>query len=322
MKKFLTHICLFSSVLLVLSIGFEIMLRQIPNSYKFKQEIIEKNSNRIKNLIIGSSVTNCSLNPAYLADSTYNLSLSGQWLRYNQILLERYIEKLPHLQNVIWGISYQSLWIDDCISQDKTSIAYHKIYMDIEPDKDRLYNIELIATGSISFRKWSKYYFLHKKTMVCDSLGLDHSFDSTERSHNWLQDIPRLIKGHSVAKEQTAEQTFKDNVRRLNETAKLCRDKGINLYLIIPPVHKQYYELTYPAQVGQMHAALEEIAAKWDNVRLYSYFNDSRFEDNDFHSGNHLSSDIGATKFTQILRHDIWDNDSTQTKSLIHLQRP
>lgn len=322
MKKFLTHICLFSSLLLILSIGFEIMLRRIPNSYKFKQEIIEKNSNKIKNLIIGSSVTNCSINPAYLADSTYNISLSGQWLRYNQILLERYIEKLPRLQNVIWGISYQSLWIDDCINQDKISIANHKIYMDIETDKDPLYNIELIATGSISFRKWSKYYLLHKKTMLCDSLGLDHSFDSTERSCDWLQDIPRLIKGHSASKEPATEQTFRDNIRRLNNVAELCRTKGINLYLVIPPVHKSYYELTYPAQVTQMHTALETIAAKWDNVHLYSYFNDSRFNNDDFHSGNHLSSDIGAIKFTQILQHDIWNSDGIQTKSPVHLQRP
>lgn len=49
-------------------------------------------------------------------------------------------------------------------------------------------------------------------------------------------------------------------------------------------------------QVAQMHTALEEIAAKWDNVRLYSYFNDNRFDDDDFHSGNHLSADIGAHK--------------------------
>ena len=322
MKKFLTYICLFSSLLLVLGIGFEVMLRRIPNSYKFKQEIIEKNSDKVKNLIIGSSVTNCSINPAYLADSTYNISLSGQWLRYNRILLERYIGQLPHLQNVIWGISYQTLWIDDCISQDKISIANHKIYMGIETDKDPLYNIELIATGSISFRKWSKYYLLHKKTMACDSLGLDHGFDSTERSHAWLQDIPRLIKGHSAPQEPAAEQTFRDNIRRLNDVAGLCRSKGINLYLVIPPVHKLYYELTYPAQVAQMHTALEEIAAKWDNVRLYSYFNDNRFGDDDFHSGNHLSADIGAIKFTQILQHDIWNNDSVQTKYPVHSQRP
>lgn len=321
MKKFLTYICLFSSLLLVLGIGFEVMLRHIPNSYKFKQEIIEKNSDKVKNLIIGSSVTNCSINPAYLADSTYNISLSGQWLRYNRILLERYIGQLPHLQNVIWGISYQTLWIDDCISQDKISIANHKIYMGIETDKDPLYNIELIATGSISFRKWSKYYLLHKNHGM-RFFGLRPRIRFDREKPCLAARHSRLIKGHSASQEPTAEQTFRDNIRRLNDVAGLCRSKGINLYLVIPPVHKLYYELTYPAQVAQMHTALEEIAAKWDNVRLYSYFNDNRFGDDDFHSGNHLSADIGAIKFTQILQHDIWNNDSVQTKSPVHSQRP
>ncbi|MCD8181956.1 MAG: hypothetical protein LUE99_01390 [Bacteroides sp.] len=60
-----------------------------------------------------------------------------------------------------------------------------------------------------------------------------------------------------------------------------------------------------------MNTALAEVAAQWDNVRFYNYFDDERFEEDDFHNGNHLSSDVGATKFTQILRKDIWSNDST-----------
>ena len=101
MKKFLTYICLFSSLLLVLGIGFEVMLRRIPNSYKFKQEIIEKNSDKVKNLIIGSSVTNCSINPAYLADSTYNISLSGQWDIAGEIHRTTAPSAKRHLGNIL-----------------------------------------------------------------------------------------------------------------------------------------------------------------------------------------------------------------------------
>lgn len=235
MKKFLKYIWLFSSVLIILSVGFEVMLRQVPNSYRFKRGLIEKNGEGIRNLIIGSSVVNCGINPAYLSDSTYNLAISGQWLRYNQLLLEKYIDRLPHLTNIIWGISYQSLWIDDCINQDKISIANHKIYMDFEPGKDILYNIELISTGSISFRKWSKHYMLHKRTMSCDSLGLDHSYDLSERGRAWLEDIPRMIKGHTVTDDEKTEELFRQNIRRINEVAKLCHDREINLYLVTPP---------------------------------------------------------------------------------------
>mgnify|MGYP000778067776 FL=1 len=318
MKKFLKHICLFSSLLIVLSIGFEIMLRQIPNSYRYKRNLIEKEGGKMKNLIIGSSVVNCGINPVYFSDSTYNLSISGQWLRYNQATLEKYLDCFPHLKNIIWGISYRSLWIDDSIDQDKISIANHKIYMDIDRDKDIICNIELIATGSISFRKWSKHYILHKKTMSCDSLGLDHSYDLSERSHAWLEDIPRLIKGHTVVKNEKSEKIFQDNIRRINEVAAQCRERGINIYLVIPPVHKDYYELTDAEQVKKMHTALEEVAAKWSNVYFFSYFNDKRFTNDDFHNGNHLSSDVGATKFTRILQHDLLDKDSTTLTPFCH----
>ena len=106
MKKFLKYICLFSSVIIVLSMGFEIMLRHIPNAYVFKRHVLEEKGMQIKNMIIGSSVVHCSINPAYLPDSTYNMSISGQWFRYNQMLLKKYIDQLPHLQTVIWGVCY------------------------------------------------------------------------------------------------------------------------------------------------------------------------------------------------------------------------
>ena len=260
----------------------------------------------MKNLIIGSSVANCGINPAFLADSTYNLAISGQWLRYNQAILEKYIDKLPHLHNIIWGISYQSLWIDDSIDQDKISISNHKIYMDIDRGKDIFYNIELIATGSISFRKWSKYYILHKKTMSCDSLGLDHSYDLSERNRTWREDIPRLIKGHTAIKNEKTEKLFLQNIRHINEVAELCQKRGINLYIVIPPVYSEYYKLTDTSQVKKIHTTLHKIAAQWNNVRFYDYFNDDRFEEDDFNNGNHLSSDKGAAKFTKILRKDIW----------------
>lgn len=297
---------MFSLALILPSICFEYMLRQIPNTYIYKQALLEEKGAQIKNLIIGSSVVNCGINPAYLSDSTYNLAISGQWSRYNQAFLEKYINHLPRLQNIFWGISYQTLWIDDSVEQDKTSIAYHKIYMDISADNNLLYNIELISTGSISFRKWSKYYLLHKETMHCDSLGVDHSYDLAEKSKAWLEDIPRLIKGHNLLKNEKAMNTFRQNIRRLNEVAKLCHDRRVNLYLVIPPVYKKYCELAKPEQIAEMHTSLKEIADKWNNVYLYDYFNDARFGEDDFFNGNHLSSDTGAMKFTKILQQDVW----------------
>ena len=95
MKNFLKYVGVFSASLILLIIGVEYMLRQVPNALAFKKELIEKHTQDTKNLIIGSSVVNCGINPAYLADSTYNLAISGEWFRFNQILLEKYIPLIP-----------------------------------------------------------------------------------------------------------------------------------------------------------------------------------------------------------------------------------
>ncbi|WP_418944381.1 hypothetical protein [Phocaeicola plebeius] len=107
MKNFLKYVGVFSASLILLIIGVEYMLRQVPNALAFKKELIEKHTQDTKNLIIGSSVVNCGINPAYLADSTYNLAISGEWFRFNQILLEKYIQqKLPinGKMYIVWNI--------------------------------------------------------------------------------------------------------------------------------------------------------------------------------------------------------------------------
>lgn len=55
-----------------------------------------------------------------------------------------------------------------------------------------------------------------------------------------------------------------------------------------------------------MFLAIREVADKWDNVSAYDYFKDNRFVADDFYDGNHLTSDVGAVKFGNILREDIF----------------
>ena len=127
-KKFLIYVGIFS-LSLIFAGGKEYMLRQVPNPLVNKRSLLENHAKEIKTLIIGSSVVNCSVNPVYLSDSTYNLAISGEWFRFNQALFERYVDDLPSLKNVIWGICVHSLWSDDSEEVDESSIINRKIYM-------------------------------------------------------------------------------------------------------------------------------------------------------------------------------------------------
>lgn len=316
MKKFLKTVCLFSLPLLLLGIGFEYSLRRVPNPFRFKRYLLEEKGGQIKTMIIGSSVAGYGIDPSCLPDSTYNLAISGQWFRYNEAQLEKYIDSLPHLKNIIWGIAYQAFWEDEYESgvfyQDSkhdAQIAYYSIYMDISFDRNLIHRSELLSAGKICVEKWSKHYLQHEKTMYCDSLGLDHTYDLSEKEEDekkWLNAIPRSIKMHTALDNEKAERIYQQNIQRMHAVAKLCHDRGVKLYLVIPPTYKMYYENVDEGQLQRMFLAIREVADKWDNVSAYDYFKDNRFVADDFYDGNHLTSDVGAVKFGNILREDIF----------------
>ena len=95
------------------------------------------------------------------------------------------------------------------------------------------------------------------------------------------------------------------DISRMHQIAQVCKSKGITLYLVMPPVHPTYFQLMNQEQLTLIHNAITEVTNKWENVHSLEYFGDTRFNDEDFYDGNHLSSDIGAIKFTKILKDDI-----------------
>lgn len=318
MKKYLTHSCLFASVLIALSIGFEWMLYRIPNTYRFKKELIEAKGEQMKTIVIGSSVGLQGINAAELPNGTYNLAISGQWLHYNRRMLEHYIDRMPHLENVILALCYQALWQED--NNDPSALACHNIYMGITPEANRMQACsELLSGKSLAFRKWSKYYIKHKNTMNCDSLGVEHSNTTTEKElQEKLKDIPRRVKAHTTPAGKATEKQIQDNRQHIRQIAALCRQRGITLHVVLPPVHKEYYRLADKAQIKAIEELLEELESKWDHVHCYNYLDAGGFEDTDFSDGNHLHSDIGAPKFTRILRHDLQLDNGAQPEPSAH----
>lgn len=287
----------------------EIMLRQIPNPHSFKRGLIESNGNGVKNLIIGSSVSNYGINPACLADSTLNISLPAQWIRYNKAVLEKYIDQLPHLKNVIWGFCYHSLWVDDREEIDKGDVVYHHIYWDISHEPRFLYNSELLSTGPIACKKWMKYYIERKSTMMCDSLGLDNGFMLDGRSANWKEHLKRKVKEHTVRDTKETRKLYRENLFRMHQVAQLCEARGVALHLVVCPLYKDYYERTDIRQVSKLREALEEVVGNSrGQVYVYDYLYDERFVENDFFDGNHLTSDGGSKKLSKILLHDMQQN--------------
>ena len=150
-------VLLFSSFLLLAAAGMEYMLRRVPNTFAFKRELMEQKGGKIKTLVLGSSVAECGIDPACFPTGTYNLAISGQWLRFNLQMFKQYQACMPAVENVVLGMCYHTLWSDDNIEADEWSVVEHAIYLDITTEHDYLPHSELISLGARSLRKWSKY---------------------------------------------------------------------------------------------------------------------------------------------------------------------
>ena len=304
MKRFIKNILIFSSLILLLGGVLEYMLRQTPNPFKYKTQLLAKHSTKTETLIFGSSVANCGIVPAYFPRITYNVAISGEWNRFNKMLLEKYIDKMPNLKTLVWGQCYHSLWMDDTDLFSERSIVDHKLYMGIEAENSWKYSSELISLKAMALRKWSKYYLLHQPTMHCDSTGLDHSFDREQRNSVWREEITKLVKDQTIDRMAYA-QLYEENLQRVRKVAELCEAKGIKLFLVIPPVHPDFKAKASKEQMAQVDEGIGAIAEQWHHVYYLNYFWADGYDDDDFYNGNHLSSDYGALKFTEILLRDM-----------------
>ena len=305
MCRFIKRVSIFSCIILFLIIVVEGMLRQVPNIYAFKQGLVENYSKEMRNIVLGSSVVDCSINPKVIADSTYNLAIAGQWYRYSLAFLENNLDKMSNLSCIILGVCYHSFWCDDSPEQDIRSFVSHRIYMDIGEPEGLLSYSELLTSGSLSLRKWSKYYLRRKNTMSCDSLGLNHSFRSSEKEQDWKNEIVSDVIEQTVELDNpTNIKLFEDNCERLTQLAMLCKKKNVRLIVVIPPVHPIYLLNSSEEQWKRVDDVLVDLTTRWEHVDYKNYSHDDRFIDDDFYDGNHLCSDIGGTKFSLMVKAD------------------
>ena len=177
--------------------------------------------------------------------------------------------------------------------------------MDIGKPESLLSYSELLTSGSLSLRKWTKFYIRRKTTMYCDSLGLDYGYSSLERDLVWKNEIPDdVISQTKTLNDINNIKLFKENCKRLEYLSELCERRKIKLIILVPPVHELYRVHSNPKQWEIVDDFFDGLSSRFEHVKYKNYYNDNRFIDDDFFDGNHLNADIGGTKFSKIVKED------------------
>ena len=98
MKKFIKRAVIFSIPVVITIICIELLLRKIPNDYRYKNEYLENHSNEIEILFLGSSHVYYGVNPKYITYNSFNAANKSQSLDYDVKILQKFEKKLKNIK--------------------------------------------------------------------------------------------------------------------------------------------------------------------------------------------------------------------------------
>ena len=271
-------------------------MRQIPNYYSYKYNWMDKHAEEVETLVLGSSHSLNGIIPRYLGENSFNLALPGQTLKYDAYLFFKWTDRYKNLKLVILPISYFSFFMDH---SEWIGETYSKIYLKspFHSDYSR-YNLEMLDFKSLH----SKIYLWRTEDEVyIKERGWLPMYLKNKNNSTWNLEHNNI---HGVKEHTMKSWGFVDNNYKLvSSIIEYCNKNGIKIALITTPQYKDYNIHLDKAQLGKMYELINNLQRMY-GVLYLNYLQDDRFCADDFYDPSHLS-EIGAEKFTRILKYDL-----------------
>ena len=304
MKKFLIRTAVFGVCIFFICVGIELLLLIIPNEYSYKWQYVETKGDEIKVLILGSSHNRNGIIPSLLGDSTFNMAIDGRYPYYDAVLAERYVPTMKNLKYVIWNLGYN--WQYD---NYKYSIIKHwkessfrcmyEKYFDIP--YPGFHNWSELINSNLDYGMRIMNYFIRNEAalQICDSLG-EFLEQRSGKSSAWKNSkkVSKIDYDNPEAK-----KCFEETLGYMCRIAAVCERCHVRLIVITTPHYKGFLQNVSSRGLAEMQMCVAAMKEVCPTMQYYNYMLDSRFTDDDFFDVAHLS-DIGAKKFTPILKED------------------
>jgi hypothetical protein len=280
----------------------EFLLRDIPNDYKLKKEFLDKHSDNIEILCLGSSHGYYDINPVYFSKNSFNGSHISQSIDYDLQILEKYQNKLNSLKYILLPISYGTLYSNLNRGMESWRVKNYSLYYNIRtPNNIKDYSEVLSNNCSVNIKRLYSYYIKKKQEITSSELGFGLDYSSSNQ-----QDL--IKTGITAAKRHTHKDDllFNENIDNLRSIIQLAQKNKSVVILFTPPAYYTYREKLVPDQLEKTVNAVTKIAKEYNNVIYKNYMHDKMFIESDFYDADHLN-EIGAEKLTKLLNDLIID---------------
>ncbi len=294
MNKFIKNTLIFGTPVLVFIVMMELLLQRIPNDYSFKRNYLDKNSNKIETLFLGSSHAFYSVNPKYIHSNSFNAAHIAQSLDYDIEILKKYENKTTKLQYIVVPIDYFSLYNRLETGVESWRIKNYTIYYGFNKSYEFKDNFEILNGKLIeNIKRIVQFYVRHKSEVSCNTLGWG-------TKHNSKNNKDLIATGKAAAKRHAAKSKsfFNENVAIVNEIIAIAKTKKAKVIFYTNPAYKTYTSQLNQEQLQKTYATIRSITNSNPNVRYYDFLTDSSFLKEDFFDADHLN-EIGTEKFSK-----------------------
>ena len=282
----------------VTCIVLEVMIRIIPNEYKYKKQYLDNESDSIEIIFLGASDAHSGLNPEYTKQRSFNAAHPAQSLDYCFEILKKYDNKWSKLEFIVIPVSYPSLFYKMGESQsDGWRVKNYTIYYNIKITKHLRSYLEIL-NGQLLDNLF-RIYMYHVKNI--DEI---HCSEKGWYISSHTPPLDSLVQsGIDVAARLTIppeKQHLEEMKSALDSIVKFSEKNECKVILCTPPVYRSYIENFDIHQYDTTIFTISKIAKENDNCTYINLLNDTRFKVEDFLNGDHLNGN-GAKKLTLII---------------------
>jgi hypothetical protein len=202
-------------------------------------------------VITGLSYGLDAFDPRYMSHPAVNLCMHSQDLYYDSLHIKRALSENPGIQNVVLTIGYYSMFYDLSLSssKEKCYTIYNALFNDVHNCNESIddegvigYWLELHKDSVINyFGEQPEYYGKAIEREITNypiyTRGGWHCLSKEERT-NHAKGLPQKHNRHFEHL-----KTYEENAFLLASLFNDLSQKGINIYVVIPPFSPEYNSL-------------------------------------------------------------------------------
>jgi hypothetical protein len=294
MNKFIKRTLLFSAPVIISMLIMEVLLRRIPNDYSYKKNYLEKHSNEIETLFLGSSHAYYAINPDYMHSKSFNVAYVSQSLDYDIEILKKYEKQMDKLKYIVIPFDSYSLYNRLQTAVESWRIKNYNIYYGFNSSYNFNDNFEFLNVKlQENIVRIRRFYCYNKSIKNYNYLG----WGSTNSSRT---DLDLIATGIAAAQRHAIKERsfFNENLIVLNEIISIAQSKNAKVIFYTSPAYKTYTTQLNKEQLQKAYATIKKISNSNDNVSYFDFLTDPSFVKEDFFDADHLN-EIGAEKFSK-----------------------